>query len=178
MADFRTAARPYAKAVFEMARESGNYDVWSDRLDFLSSAVQTPELSAMLSTPNITQQARFELLEKVAGDKLDDQGKNFIRLVSENNRVDLLPDISGIYGMLKAEAEGEVEAQVTSAFELEPAQSEKIAAALSKRLNRKVKIVSSVDKDLIGGAIIKAGDLVIDGSIRGRLTKMSQNLET
>ncbi len=177
MADFRTAARPYAKAVFEMARDSGQYDAWADRLGFLSSAVQTPELSSMLDSPNISQQQRFEIIEKVAADKLDDGGRNFVRLLSENNRLDLLPDIAGIFETLRADAEGEVEAHVTSAFELEPAQSEKIAAALSKRLDRKVKIVSSVDKDLIGGAIIKAGDLVIDGSIKGRLAKMSQNLE-
>ena len=178
MADFKTAARPYAKAVFEMARETGNYDVWSDRLQFPSSAVQSPELSAMLDTPNITHQQRSEILEKVAGDKLDDQGRNFVRLLSENNRVDLLPDVAGIYDGLKMEAEGEVEAQVVSAFELTPEQSEKIAGALSKRLNRKVLIASSVDSDLIGGAIIRAGDLVIDGSVKGRLAKMSSQVQS
>ena len=176
MADFRTAARPYAKAVFEMAKEGGQYDVWSERLEFLAAAVKAPELAAMLDRPNITQQERSGLLEKVAGDRLDAQGQNFVRLLSENNRLDLLPDISGIYDVLRAEAEGEIEAHVTSAFELEDGQRDRIADALARRLSRKIKIVSTVDKDLIGGAIIKAGDLVIDGSIRGRLNKMSQEL--
>ena len=177
MADFKTAARPYAKAVFEMARESGNFDVWSDRLQFLSSAVQSPDLASMLDTPNMTHQQRSELLEKVAGDRLDDQGRNFVRLISENNRVDLMPDIAGIFDGLKMEAEGEIEAQVTTAFELTGEQSDKIAGALAKRLNRKVRIISTVDSDLLGGAIIRAGDLVIDGSVKGRLAKMSTQLQ-
>ena len=103
-------------------------------------------------------------------------GKNFIRLLAENDRLALLPDVAGIYESLRAEAEGEIEAHVTSAFELKPDQSDRIAEALAKRLNRKVKIVSSVDKELIGGAIIKAGDLVIDGSLKGRLGKLNQSL--
>lgn len=160
-----------------MARESGNYEVWTDRLQFLASAVQAPELASVLDTPNITHQQRSELIEKVAADKLDDNGRNFVRLLSENNRIDLLPDVAGIYEGLRAEAEGEIEAQVTSAFELLPEQGEKIASALSARLNRKVKIVSEVDQDLIGGVIVRAGDLVIDGSVRGKLAKMSSSLE-
>ncbi len=160
-----------------MARESGNFDVWSDRLQFLSSAVQSPDLASMLDTPNITHQQRSELLEKVAGDRLDDQGRNFVRLIAENNRVDLMPDIAGIFDGLKMEAEGEIEAQVTTAFELTGDQSDKIAGALAKRLNRKVRIISNVDSDLIGGAIIRAGDLVIDGSVKGRLAKMSSQLQ-
>ncbi len=160
-----------------MARESGNFDVWSDRLQFLSSAVQSPDLASMLDTPNMTHQQRSELLEKVAGDRLDDQGRNFVRLISENNRVDLMPDIAGIFDGLKMEAEGEIEAQVTTAFELTGEQSDKIAGALAKRLNRKVRIISTVDSDLLGGAIIRAGDLVIDGSVKGRLAKMSTQLQ-
>ncbi len=160
-----------------MARDTDNYDVWSDRLQFLSAAVQAPELASVLDTPNMTHQQRSELIEKVAGDKLDDNGRNFVRLLSENNRIDLLPDVAGIYDSLRADAQGEIEAQVTSAFELLPDQSEKIANALSARLNRKVKIVSDVDKDLIGGVIIRAGDLVIDGSVKGRLAKMSSTIQ-
>ena len=160
-----------------MARESGNFDVWSDRLQFLSSAVESPDLASMLDTPNMTHQQRSEILEKVAGDRLDDQGRNFVRLISENNRVDLMRDIAGIFDGLKMEAEGEIEAQVTTAFELTGEQSDKIAGALAKRLNRKVRIISTVDSDLLGGAIIRAGDLVIDGSVKGRLAKMSTQLQ-
>ena len=176
MADFTTAARPYAKAAFEMARDNKQYDEWSSRLAFLGGAVSDPQLSAALDVPGITSEQRADLMEKIAGDQLDAHGKNFVRLLAENNRLALLPDIAVIYDHLKAEAEGEIEARVTSAFELEPDQSQRIADALAKRLDRKVKIVSQVDKELIGGAIIKAGDLVIDGSVKGRIAKMSQSL--
>ena len=173
MADFTTAARPYAKAVFEMAQESSEFDSWSGKLAFWSAVVQSPEMAERLAMPGLTHQDRASMIEKVTGDELNDKGRNFIRLLSENNRLSLIPDIHGIYEDLRSDAEGEIEATVTSAFELTDAQSDKIIAALSKRLNRKVRIVNEVDSDLIGGAIIRAGDLVIDGSLKGRV----ENLE-
>jgi len=176
MADFTTAARPYAKAAFEIARDSKQYDQWSERLMFLATSVQDETLAAALDAPGLTHQARADLIEKIAGDQLDDGGRNFVRLLAENNRLSMLPDIADIYEVLKSEAEGEIEAHVTSAFELEDNQRDRIAAALAKRLDRKVKIVSTIDSELIGGAIIRAGDLVIDGSLKGRLNKLSQSL--
>lgn len=176
MADFTTAARPYAKAAFEIARDAGEFDVWSNRLRFLANAVSDEQLKTALEAPGLTHQQRAELMEKIGGAELEASGKNFVRLLAENDRLALLPDVAGIYETLRAEAEGEIEARVTTAFELQSDQADRIAEALSKRLNRKVRIVSSVDKDLIGGAIIKAGDLVIDGSVKGRLGKLTQSL--
>jgi len=114
------------------------------------------------------------MIETVIGDELDDEGRNLLRLLAENDRLAVIPDIQQIYEGLRAEAEGEIEATVTSAFELGDEQRDRIAEALGKRLNRKVRIVSTVDKELIGGAIIRAGDLVIDGSLRGRVEKMGR----
>jgi len=114
------------------------------------------------------------MIETVVGDEMDDHSRNFIRLLSENNRIALLPDIHAIYEQLRAEAEGEIEATVTSAFALTDAQRDNIIAALSKRLDRKVRIVNEIDTDLIGGAIIRAGDLVIDGSLKGRVENMER----
>ncbi len=176
MADFTTAARPYAKAVFELAQEGGKFDDWSSRLTALASIVDHPDMRQHLDAPNLTHQDRASIVEKVAGDVLDDGGRNFVRLLSENNRLPLMADIQGIFEELRAEAEGEIEADVTTAFELTDAQREKMTAALSKKLDRKVRIVSTVDSSLIGGAIIKAGDLVIDGSVKGRLEKMTNSL--
>jgi len=176
VADFTTAARPYAKAAFEIAQSSGKFDDWSSRLAALTNVVEHPEMRQHLDAPNLTHQDRAGIVEKVAGDVLDDGGRNFVRLLSENNRLALMGDISGIFEELRAEAEGEIEADVTTAFELTDAQSEKMAAALSKKLDRKVIIKSTVDSSLIGGAIIKAGDLVIDGSVKGRLEKMTNSL--
>ncbi|MFT6877935.1 MAG: F-type H+-transporting ATPase subunit delta [Granulosicoccus sp.] len=174
MADFTTAARPYAKAVFEMAQESSKFEDWSGRLEFWSALVNHPEMSERLEAPGLTQQDRATMIETVVGDGMDDHSRNFVRLLSENNRLALLPDIHAIFEELRAEAEGEIEATVTSAFELTEEQRDSIIAALSKRLDRKVRIVNEIDKDLIGGAIIRAGDLVIDGSLKGRVENMER----
>ncbi len=176
MADFTTAARPYAKAVFEMAQEMGKFDDWSGRLAFWSALVSNPDMSQRLDAPGLTHQDRAGMIEAVVGDDMDDHSRNFVRLLSENNRLALLPDIQGIFEELRAEAEGEIEATVTSAFELTDDQRNNIIAALSKRLDRKVRIVNEVDSDLIGGAIIRAGDLVIDGSLKGRVENMERTV--
>lgn len=174
MADFTTAARPYAKAVFEIARDGGKFEDWSNRLAVLGAIVGHPEMQERLDAPNLTQADAARMVETVASDVVnDDDSRNFVKLLAENNRMKMLPDIGGIYEELRAEAEGEIEANVVSAFELTDEQRDKMATALSKRLDRKVRIVSSVDESLIGGAIIRAGDLVIDGSVKGRLDKMT-----
>jgi len=174
VADQSTAARPYARAIFEMARDSGRFEEWSGRLAFWSALVSNPEMSQRLDAPGLTCQDRAGMIETVIGDELDDEGRNLLRLLAENDRLAVIPDIQQIYEGLRAEAEGEIEATVTSAFELGDEQRDRIAEALGKRLNRKVRIVSTVDKELIGGAIIRAGDLVIDGSLRGRVEKMGR----
>ena len=179
MADFTTAARPYAKAVFEIARDSGKFDDWSTRLAALGAIVGHPEMQERLDAPNLTQDDAAKMVETVASDYVNDNdSRNFIKLLAENNRMKLLGDISGIYEELRAEAEGEIEANVVSAFELTDTQRDTMAQALSKRLDRKVRIVSTVDESLIGGAIIRAGDLVIDGSVKGRLEKMTHAVGT
>jgi F-type H+-transporting ATPase subunit delta len=178
MTDFTTAARPYAKAVFELAEESGQFEDWSSRLVFWAAVISNPEMAQRLDAPGITQADKATMVETVAADGMDDASRNFIRLLAENNRLNLMPDIAGIYEGLRAEAEGEIEATVTSAFELTDEQSARIADSLSKRLSRRVRIVSEVDQDLIGGAIIRAGDLVIDGSLKGRIEKLSQAVAT
>jgi len=172
MADFSTIARPYAKAVFELARDSGKFDDWSKRLDFWSALVAHPDMASRLEAPGFTHQDRASMLEKM-DDQMDDESRSFIRLLSENNRLSVMGDIRDNFEALRAEEEGEIEASVTSAFELSDAQREKIIAALGKRLNRKVRLVETVDDTLIGGAIIRAGDLVIDGSLQGRVNNMA-----
>ena len=179
MTDFTTAARPYAKAVFELARDSGKFDDWSNRLAVLGAIVGHPDMQERLEAPSLTQEDAAKMVEMVASDVVNDNdSRNFIRLLAENDRMKMLGDISSLYEQLRAEAEGEIEANVVSAFDLTDAQRDKMAEALSRRLDRKVRIVSSVDKDLIGGAIIRAGDLVIDGSVKGRLEKMMQSVGT
>ena len=174
MADHSVAARPYAKAVFEMARETDRFEDWSGRLAFWAALIENPEMSKRLDAPGLTHQDRAHMIETVIGEEaLDDESRNLIRLLSENARLATIPDIHAIYEELRSDAQGEIEATVTSAFELDETQRERIAESLGRRLNRKVRLVTEVDRDLIGGAVIRAGDLVIDGSLRGRVEKMN-----
>jgi len=172
MADLSTIARPYAKALFELARDTGKFDDWSGRLEFWSAVVSHPDMASRLEAPGFTHQDRAAMLEKV-DDQMDEEAKSFVRLLAENNRLGSMADIHGIFEELRAEAEGEIEATVTTAFALSDSQRQSIIDALGKRLDRKVRLVETIDDSLIGGAIIRAGDLVIDGSLNGRINNMA-----
>ena len=173
MSELTTAARPYARAVFEMANESGDLAKWSESLGFMSAIAENEEVKALLSRPNMAKQAGADAFISLCDKKLDDKAENLVKMLAENDRLSLLPEMSDIYETLKDEAEGSVEAIVTSAKKLTQAEEKAIIIALKKRLGRDVKLKVSVDKALLGGAIIQAGDLVIDGSLKGRLSKMT-----
>ena len=174
MSELTTAARPYARAVFEMANEAGNLAKWSKSLSFMGAVATNDDVKSLLAKPQMAKQAGAEAFISLCDSKkLDDNAKNLVKMLAENDRLSLLPEMSVIYEVLKDEAEGSVEAKVTSAKKLTQAEEKSIVAALKKRLGRKVKLKVDVDKTLLGGAIIQAGDLVIDGSLRGRLAKMT-----
>ncbi len=173
MSELTTAARPYARAVFEMAKEAGELDSWSESLGFMGAIAANEEVAKLLDTPKMAKQAGADAFIQLADGKLDEKAKNLVKTLAENNRIALLPEISALFEVLKDEAEGSVEAIVTTAKKLTKAEEKSIAAALKKRLGREVKLKVSIDKALLGGAIIQAGDLVIDGSIQGRLNKMT-----
>lgn len=173
MSDLTTAARPYARAVFEMAQETNGLAKWSNSLAFMGAVASDEEVKKLLSSPKFAKQAGAEAFIKLCDNKLDDKEKNLVRMLAENDRLSLLPAMSEIYDELKAEAEGAVDAQVKTAKKLTRAEEEAISKALKKRLGREVNLKVSVDDSLLGGAIIQAGDLVIDGSIKGRLEKMA-----
>ena len=176
MSELTTAARPYARAVFEIARENSSFDIWSERLMYLASVIAEPSMNRLLAAPNLTHEKRAEIVEHVASDQLDKQGANLVKVLAENGRLRLLADISKIFEQYRADAEGLVEASVISAYELDKQQIKNIMEARSKRLQRQVKIVASIDPDLIAGAIIRAGDLIIDGSVKGRLQSLTQQI--
>lgn len=175
MADESIAARPYARAIFELATEGGAYDRWSNTLGFWSAVASDPDMRLRLAEPGVTAADKAALIEQVSED-LDDDGRNLLRLLAENERLGSLPDIAEQFERLRGEAEGVVEAHVVSAYELDENQAERLKEALGSRLSRKVKLTTEVDKDLIGGAIVRAGDLVIDGSIRGRLAGLERSV--
>ncbi|MEN8129129.1 MAG: F0F1 ATP synthase subunit delta [Pseudomonadota bacterium] len=173
MSELITAARPYARAVFELAREQNRYADWSEMLKFMAAVAQDPSMRAALESPVLASAQSAELFISVCTDNIDESGRNFIKLLAENRRLVLLPDIAAQYEQYRADAEGKIEAEVVSARKITQQQSNNIATALKARLGREVTITTRTDSTLLGGAIIRAGDLVIDGSIRGKLNKLA-----
>lgn len=176
MSELTTAARPYARAVFEMAQEAGKLGEWSKQLAAMAAVVAAEGSASLLAHPRLSKAQKVDVFAEVAGDALFAEGRNLLAALAENDRFNLLPEIANLFEGLKAEAEGTVEAEITSAQELTADQQQTIAAALQKRLGREVKLVTKVDPLLMAGAVIRAGDLVIDGSIQSRLKEMKAAL--
>ena len=173
MAELTTIARPYAQAVFRLASEKKRLKEWGETLSLLAGIVSVPEVRQLIGNPKISPEQLEELILSVAGERLDEAAKNLVRLLVENKRLAVLPEIAQIYDQLRAEAESRVDVQVTSAFELNRAQADKIAKVLEKRLGKAVDLSVGVDEALIGGVVIRAGDLVIDGSVAGELNRLA-----
>jgi F-type H+-transporting ATPase subunit delta len=176
MSDLVTAARPYAKAIFELAEAEKSLSSWSKQLQFMAAVSADPDLRKILDDPRLTKQEVADLFIKACDDDIDDQGRNLIRLLAENDRIVLLPEISMLFEKHRADAQGTIEAEIFSAYRLGKEQKASLEAALEKRLGRDVKLTSHIDKSLLGGAVIHAGDLVIDGSLKGRLDKLNAAL--
>ena len=178
MAELSTLARPYAKAAFEYAVEAGDLQGWSDSLGTASSVAKQSTVDQLLSSPSSTSAEQAAALTGICGESLSSAGKNFICILSENRRLKLLPQIAHQFEIMKANQEKAIEVDVASAQPLDEEQQEKLTEALSKKLERKVNMQVSLDKSLLGGAVIRAGDTVIDGSIRGRLTKLAESFNS
>ena len=175
MAELSTLARPYAKAAFEYAAEAGDLQNWSDGLAVAAAVAQQNVVEKLLSSPTYTA---AQQVITVCGDALSGKMLNFIRVLADNHRLKLLPQIYQQFEILKANREKTVEVNVVSAMEITAEQQEKLASALSAKLERTVNMQVSIDSTLIGGAVVRAGDTVIDGSIRGRLSKLAEALHS
>ena len=176
MADKTTIARPYAKAAFEEAKATNQLGAWSDTLQTASTVVQDPNVQKLLGNPSVTHADLAKLVADLAGPQLDGQGRNFVQTVAENRRLAYLPEISNLFDELKDEAEGVIDVTVTSAAPLDSAQQEALSTALARRLKRKIRLQTETDPSLLGGAVLRAGDLVIDGSVRARLDRIAYEL--
>jgi F-type H+-transporting ATPase subunit delta len=178
MAELSTLARPYAKAAFEYAVEAKDVQGWSDNLSLAASVAQQPAVEKLLSSPSATVEKQAKAVQNICGDELATVSQNFISILSENRRLQLLPQISQQFEIMKANLEKAVDVDVVAASKLNAAQQKALSEALSAKLERKVNLQVSLDKSLLGGAVIRAGDTVIDGSIRGRLTKLAESLNS
>jgi F-type H+-transporting ATPase subunit delta len=176
MAESVTVARPYAKAAFSFAQEHNSFSQWSAMLGFASAVVVDDALSVLLDDPQLTAEKQAELFIRVCGDKLDEAGKNFVHHLTQNKRLSVLPDVAVLFEKLLAEYQRRQDVKVTSAFELSAEEQDKLKQALAKKLGKEVNLQSDVDKSLIGGVVIRAGDLVIDSSVRGQLQQLAQTL--
>lgn len=176
MADSASIARPYAKAVFDLANETGDFESWSAALKQLSTIAQDENFVQLMNDPRVSNQQQVELLGDLAKDSLPANGDNFLQLLVQNDRLSALADIEAQYAGLVAKAQSLISAEVLTAMPLSDEQQAQLKSALETRLNSRVEIKEVVDKSLLGGAIIKAGDLVIDGSAKGRIEKLTTAL--
>lgn len=176
MSEYETLARPYARAVFETAQARGTLGAWSEMLALAVRVVGDPQFTAMLDNPRLTTSELAGLVIDLLGERLDEGGRNLIRVLADNRRLPALPAIAALYEHHRAQAEGTLEAQVTSARPLTAAEKETIAGALARQLGRRIELGCDVDERLLGGAVVRAGDLVIDGSVRGKLDQLAWRL--
>ncbi len=173
MAEATTIARPYANAVFGIANEHGELKAWSESLAILAQCAADPEIEAMIASPSITDEQVVDVLMSILGDNSVEQTRHFLTMLADNKRLPLLEAIAEIFEVLRAEAEHVMTAEVSAAKALTPEQEAAISAALKKRTGRDVTLNVEVDDSLLGGAIIRAGDLIIDGSALGKLNRLA-----
>lgn len=171
-----TIARPYAEAVFALAREADDFDRWSAFLARAAAVAADAQVVRLIQDPRVARETLFGIVADLSIQGEGEARRNFLRLLIANRRARALPDIAAQFEKLRAEAEGTVDAELVTAFAVSAAQKEKIADALGKKLGRKVRLSVSEDGDLIGGAIVRAGDLVIDASARGKLAQLKNTL--
>lgn len=178
MAELTTLARPYAKAAFQYALEAKDLAGWGKQLATLAAASRYGAMQKKIASPSLSAQQQAQLLIDACGDELTAPVRNFIVLLAQNKRLLLLPEIYQLFDALKTAQEQAVDVELTTAIALDDASQAKLAEALSTKLARKVNVQTVVDQQLLAGVIIKAGDLVIDGSMRGRLEKLAKAINS
>ncbi len=176
MSELTTVARPYAKAAFDYALENSAVVNWQESLVFAAEVAKNETMVDLL-TGSLAADKLAELFINVCESQLDDKGQNFLKILAENGRLQALPAILVLFNEFKAEYDKEIDVDVTSASDLSAKQQEELGASLEKRLARKVKLHCSVDPSLVAGMIIKAGDTVIDGSVKSKLGRLTDALQ-
>lgn len=174
MAESITLARPYARAAFEVAVADGQLQEWSTALASAAAIVTQQKIKALLASPALTAADKSAAMLDVLGEAFHKKFANFIVALADNKRLSMLPEIRDLYRVLKADYEKSLDVSVTTAYPIDADLLDKLSRALAEKLGRRVKLSSAVDQSLLGGALIRAGDTVIDGSVKGRLTKLAE----
>jgi F-type H+-transporting ATPase subunit delta len=173
MAEKATIARPYARAAFAYARQANALAVWGDALSGAAAVVADSRVKKLVGNPNIKPAQVLDLIADILGGNLNANVRNFLDELSRNRRLALLPEVASMFEVMRNEAENVADVQVTSAVALNDAQRARLSAALKTRLKKDIRLHCEVNPELLGGAVIRTGDLVIDGSLRSRLADMS-----
>ncbi|HYW92871.1 MAG TPA: F0F1 ATP synthase subunit delta [Gammaproteobacteria bacterium] len=174
MAEVTTLARPYAKALFELARSEASLDAWSHRLERLAAVVDNEEVREVIRSPKVPPAQVAELIVEAAGaEALGDSGRNLVRLLAENRRLLLLPQVRDLYATMRADEEGTIDVEVVSAIALTDDQRREMESALARRFGKQIRLHNTVDEGILGGAVVHAGDVVIDGSVQAKLGRLS-----
>lgn len=176
MAELATLARPYGNALFALAKSAGALAQWSRRLGLLGAAVAEPKVRALIDAPDLAAEVKAHQLAELCSDDMDDLGRRFLQELASHGRLPLLAEVQQRFEALKAAEERILDVQVRSARPLTDVHKERLQAALESRFHKQVQLTSTVDETLLGGAVIRAGDLIIDGSARGRLNKLKETL--
>jgi len=177
MAELATLARPYANAVFSVAKEAGELDRWSRMLTLLAAAADDETVQTLLAAPEVEEVQKAYRLSELCGDELTTAARQFVQVLANNKRLPLLPEIELQFEARRAEEQSTLDVEVTSAYELSEAEFDGLKQVLGRKFEKEINMASRVDAELIGGAIIRAGDTVIDGSVRGRLSKLAETIQ-
>ncbi len=176
MAEKATIARPYARAAFGHAHSRGRLAAGSGLLGVAAAVTADARVKALLQNPTVSADRVVDLVAGIAGDLADDEGRNFLRVLAANRRIALLPQIIEQFEKLRSEVENTLDVHVTTAYALDDAQRARLAASLGRRFGREIRLHETVDATLVGGAVVRAGDLVIDGSLKGRLEQLASQM--
>ncbi|SOD40030.1 F0F1 ATP synthase subunit delta [Nitrosovibrio sp. Nv4] len=178
MAEARTIARPYAEAVFKLAKANEELPAWSGMLQLAAAIAADGQIRSLIGNPKVPPRRLGELLLDICGDNLNDEGRNFVLLLAENGRIEILPEVSELFEQLKTRHEGVLSANIISAFAVSDAQLRDLVTDLEIKFKRKIEPKVSIDPELIGGVKVEIGDEVLDASVRGKLEAMAVALKS
>ena len=173
MSERVTVARPYAKAAFVLARNVGQLPHWSDVINVAATVVADERVHPLLDNPHVRPEELVDFICDIGGSPFDQQARNYLGVLAENRRLGYLPEIAQLFARMRADYERIVDVTVSSAVDLTAEQRERFAAALRKRFDREIRLHTRIDSTLLGGAVVQADDLVIDGSVRGGLAQLA-----
>lgn len=176
MSELTTVARPYAKAAFEYALESKVLSQWADFLEFLALAMSDESLAKLLDNPRVPKETRLAALLAVCEGRLPEGGKAYVEMLAENDRLNAMQEICALFLIEKAAHEKTVEVTITSAMPMSDSEKKTLVESLAKKWQKQVFAQYEVDTDLIGGVVVRGNDVVIDGSVRGKLNRLGERL--